>query len=112
MSNQNPSMNEALRLARVFHDCTQSELAKALDVSRSYISEIEAGRKEPSLDLLKRYASYFRVPLSSLLLFSESLGDDNMVRTERFRGVVAEKILSMMRWIELKNSRGGDGKAT
>lgn len=101
-------LNEALRLTRVFHDCTQAELAHSLGVSRSYISEIEGGHKEPSLDLLYRYAEYFHVPLSSLLLFSESLANGR--RSERVRLTAADKVIKIMQWIELKSERG-DGSA-
>lgn len=103
-----PRLNEALRLARAFHDCTQSELAKNLGISRSYLSEIESGKKEPSLDLLQRYASYFRIPLSSLLLFSESL--EKPKRSDKLRLSAADKVLKMLQWIETKSEKG-DGEA-
>lgn len=99
-----PLLNEALRLTRVFHDCKQSELASALGVSRSYISEVEGGHKDPSLDLLQKYAEYFHIPLSSLLLFSESLDDAR--RSEKIRLHAADKVVKMLQWIELKSERG------
>jgi transcriptional regulator with XRE-family HTH domain len=66
-------LNEALRLLRVFHDLKSVELAEKLDISPSYLSEIETGKKEPSLDLIRRYAVQFRTTPSSLLFFSEEL---------------------------------------
>ena len=51
---------EALRLVRSFHQITQSDLSKALGISRSYLSEVESNRKSPSpvsythLDVYKR----------------------------------------------------------
>ena len=93
-------LSKALRTLRVFHDVKQSELAERLNVSRSYLSEIETGRK-PSLDLLDKYANFFEIPLSSLLLFAESLDSEN--RAERIRSRAASKIIALMEWIDQKS---------
>jgi transcriptional regulator with XRE-family HTH domain len=52
---------------------TQAELAEKLELSKSFISELEAGNRKPSIDVLEKYAGFFRMPLSSLVLFSEQL---------------------------------------
>lgn len=46
---------------------TQVEMAELLGVDRSYLSEIETGKKDPSLRVLKTIADGFRVTLSQLL---------------------------------------------
>jgi transcriptional regulator with XRE-family HTH domain len=92
---------------RVFHDTKQADLARKLGISRSYLSEIEGGKKEPSLDLLHRYATVFRIPLSSLLLFSESLSEPR--RSNKLRLATANKVLKMLQWIEIK-SEMADGE--
>jgi len=46
---------------------TQVELAEMLGVDRSYLSEIETGKKDPSLRVLKTFADGFRLSLSQLL---------------------------------------------
>jgi transcriptional regulator with XRE-family HTH domain len=89
-------LGEALRLLRVFHDCSQTELAERLQMSKSFLSEIESGKKEPTLNLLSRYAEEFRVPLSSLLFFAES------VSARRPNGpgeAVAPKVLKLLNWV-------------
>lgn len=90
-------INEALRLVRVFHNVNQSEMAIRLGISRSYLSEIEAGKKEPSIVLLEKYGTIFETPASSLLLFSEKLKDDSI--TEKTRVAVAGKIIRIMDWL-------------
>ena len=90
-------INEALKMIRVFHDLTQAELAEKLDVSKSHVSGIEGGRKTPTLDLLQRYAAVFDVPLSSIMFFSENLGDQSAA--DRARGIVAKKIVALMSFI-------------
>ena len=55
----------ALRAARGW---SQTELATRLGLqSHAHISNLEAGRKAPSLDLLLRIAAVFEVPLATLL---------------------------------------------
>jgi len=90
-------INEALKMIRVFHDLTQAELAERLGVSKSHVSGIESGRKNPTLDLLQRYAIIFNIPLSSIMFFSENLGDH--CAADRAQGIVANKIVALMRFI-------------
>jgi transcriptional regulator with XRE-family HTH domain len=49
------------------HDWTQVELAELLGIDRSYLSEIETGKKDPSLRVLKTIADGFKLTLSQLL---------------------------------------------
>jgi transcriptional regulator with XRE-family HTH domain len=90
-------LNEALRLMRVFHDLAQKELAEKLRISKSYLSEIESGKKTPTLDLLNRYSQVFDIPVSSIMFFSENLNQD--VKTEKLRNFVSSKILAILNFI-------------
>jgi transcriptional regulator with XRE-family HTH domain len=87
---------EALRLIRVFHDVSQTGLATKLGVSKSFLSEIESGKKRPSLELLSQYAAEFDVPVSSLLFFAESVADNDAGRP---LNKVAPKVVSLLNWI-------------
>lgn len=89
---------EALRLLRVFHKIPQTELSEKLGISRSYLSEIESGKKKISLDLLEGYARIFEVPVSSLMLFSEQMGKDTVGNKTRI--FAAKKVLRIFKWIE------------
>ena len=93
---------EALRLMRVFHDVKQTELAARLDISKSHLSEIESGRKQPSLVLIDRYAAEFGIPRSSILFFAESLESPSKSANavKRGRGVIARKVINFLRLIE------------
>ncbi|HEV7269948.1 helix-turn-helix transcriptional regulator [Pseudoxanthomonas sp.] len=92
---------EALRLVRSFHDVNQAELADALGISRSYLSEIESGKKVPSLDLLQKYSAHFSIPLSSLILFSENAGESP--RDLKVKSMLGEKAIAILQWIEKKS---------
>lgn len=88
----------ALKSLRRFHQLTQTELARRLEISNSYLSEIESGNKNPNIELLERYAEIFKMPTSSILLFSERLSSDTR-RSESIRVAAADKILRMLEWI-------------
>lgn len=49
------------------HGWTQVEMAEALGIDRSYLSEIETGKKDPSLTVLKTLADGLELTLSQLL---------------------------------------------
>lgn len=53
-----------LRLASGF---SQKELATRLEIDPSYLSHIEAGRREPSMQLVRRLADALSVPPGLLL---------------------------------------------
>lgn len=66
-------VNEVLRLLRVYNDMKSSDLAEKMNLSSSYISEIESGKKKVSIDIINKYSNFFEIPSSSILLMSESL---------------------------------------
>lgn len=93
-------IHEALRLMRVFHDLKQVELAEKLGISKSHISEIEKGNKSPSFDLIQRYATEFKIPVSSIMFFAEEL--PNAKSGEKIRSKIAGKVIDILRFVERK----------
>lgn len=95
-------LGKALKLIRSYYDLSQTELSSQLGLSSSHLSEIESGKKQPSIDLLKKYSEYFDVPLSSILFFSENL--DSPRPTDHMRLGVAKTIVSLLEWNENRNA--------
>lgn len=87
----------ALKLIRQYHNLNQTQLAIKLSMSTSYLSELESGKKEPTLDVLQRYAKLFNVPLSSLVVFSETLAGEHSV--SKARSFISRKMLKILDWI-------------
>ena len=102
--------SRALKLVRQYHRLTQAEVAKKLDLSKSFISELEAGNRKPSIDVLEKYAESFKLPLSSLLLFSEQVNEDNW--QTRSSSLVASKVMKMLEWLEETTNEDTSEKTT
>jgi transcriptional regulator with XRE-family HTH domain len=69
-----------IRLLRTVEEVSQKELAERLGVSRTYLSQIEGNRRQPSLRLLKEMAKELEVPLP--LLIPEEGGADPEIFSE------------------------------
>lgn len=99
-------LSEALRLIRVFHDVNQTELARRLGISKSYLSEIESGKKQPRMELIERYSSEFGIPSSSIMFFAEGLGNPSKSATaaDRAKGVISRKVIYFLKLVEDRTS--------
>jgi transcriptional regulator with XRE-family HTH domain len=88
-------INEALKLIRLYWGKSQAEMAREIEMSQPYLSEIEAGRKEVTLDVLKRYSNRLDIPMSSLLLFAERI--EGQPIPSRGRVFIAGRTLSLLK---------------
>lgn len=95
-------IGEALRLIRVFHDLKQNELAGRLGMSKSYLSAIESGAKEPTLALIQKYSKEFDIPVSSIVFFAENVNENSSYR--KAKTIVAGKILKLLRFLEERSN--------
>tara|TARA_R100001244_G_scaffold130196_1_gene102129 strand:- start:29 stop:343 length:315 start_codon:yes stop_codon:yes gene_type:complete len=70
------SLSQALRLLRVYKDLSQKDLAEKLEISTSYLSELESAKKDPTMVIVKKYAELFNISPSAILFFSEHLNEE------------------------------------
>lgn len=96
-------LSEALRLIRVFHDISQKEMATRLQIVPSYLSEIEAGKKEPTLPLLRKYSEEFKIPMSSIMFFAEHMRDG--APASRLKTAISGKVLTLLKFIAERSGR-------
>ena len=59
---------QIIKLIRTVDGISQGELARKLHVTRTYLSQVENGKKQPSINLLKQFSEKFSVPLPLLFL--------------------------------------------
>lgn len=70
-------IGNTLKRMRTIYGYKAIEMSKKLNISTSYLSEIENNKKQPSLELLQKYANIFGLKLSSLILLYENLDETN-----------------------------------
>jgi transcriptional regulator with XRE-family HTH domain len=61
------NIGESIKLVRAIADLTQEQMAKRLDITGSYLSQVENQKAKPSLSLLEKIQKEFDVPPSFLL---------------------------------------------
>ncbi len=97
-------MGEALRLLRIFNGYKSAELADMLDISQSYVSELENNKKQPTMEVLDKYAKVFGMKKSTLFLFAESLETEKDKQDQKQRmayaGMKLLKILERVGGLE------------
>ena len=72
------NLNDVLRLLRIAHDYTICDLAAKLDVSRSHLSRVERGEKNPSKELIRKYSDFFKISMETIEFFDTQKNKENM----------------------------------
>lgn len=75
-------MGETLKLLRIFYGYKSVDMAKRLNISQSFLSEIENSKKNPTLELLNKYSKIFNIKVSTIVLLSESLENEQVARKD------------------------------
>ena len=57
----------AIKMLRVAREMPQAELAEAVGVTKSHISLVEAGKRQPSIGLCERICQELGLPMSLLM---------------------------------------------
>ena len=70
-------IGDILKRTRAIYGYKASEMSEMLQISKSYLSEIENNKKQPSLELLEKYSKIYGMKMSSLILLSENYDDAN-----------------------------------
>ena len=73
-------IHKTLKMLRIINGMAGKDCAIALGISKSYLSEIENGKKLPPLELLEKYTVIFDVRLSTLILFIEKLYNEQVIK--------------------------------
>ena len=89
------NLGETIKLLRKRNGLNQSQLAESCDITVTYLSLIENGKKEPTLSLLKTIANNLQVPLP-ILLFSALTEDDIPESRKEFLSVIKPSIDSVL----------------
>ena len=83
------SIGQRIRRERLERGMTQRDLAALVGVGVPHISKVEAGRENPSDDMLRRVAEVFKCDPDELLLVAGRIAPDLM------EGLVADPAASL-----------------
>lgn len=61
------TIGQIIKISRINKKISQDDLAKKLKVSKNYVSLVENGHKDPSINFLKRVANILKIPLILLI---------------------------------------------
>ena len=87
-------IKDALKTLRAYNTLRQNELAKKLEISTSFLSEIERGKKLPNLKLLQKYTEIFEIPISDIFYLQDII-DNNL-------NALNGNVFKIMRWLDEK----------
>lgn len=87
-------LGRALKLLRKLNELSQADLAKRLGISSPYLSQIESGKRIPTIELVEKYAAVFELPVSTIWLFSERLEANTL--HEKSRVYLAGRVLHLV----------------
>ncbi|NLT94826.1 MAG: helix-turn-helix transcriptional regulator [Clostridia bacterium] len=73
-------MRNRLKQIRNQKGITQEELAKAVGITRPYLSDIERGVKTPGGDIIIRIANYLKLPVEEIF-FTITVNHGEQIRT-------------------------------
>lgn len=92
------NLNRILKHIRAFNKLTQQQLEEKTGIDRAYVSEIESGKKTPSLEVLEKYSVAFKIPLSTIFLFAENYKEKVGFKNVMKKGLT-ETALKFLDWI-------------
>ncbi len=92
------NLPKILKHIRTFNKLTQLELSKKISISRSYISQIEKGIKNPTNETLQKYSEAFDIPLSVIYLFAENLDNKEDLKNKA-KKLLTKSSLGLLDWI-------------
>ena len=67
MSNSAKKLGDNIRRIRLAKGMTQGDLCRKLEVDRGYMSNVESGKKNPTLSTIERIAKALNVSIEELM---------------------------------------------
>ena len=66
-------LSKALKILRVHTGLKSGEFGEKIGLDQSVMSMVELGKRDPNMDIIAKYAKYFKVESSWIMLFAETL---------------------------------------
>ena len=85
-----------LKNARIDKKLTQAELAEILDISLSYLKDLERFRNDPSYNVFEKVIRYFNLSADTVIYPNQNRTDDTYQKLERLLTQCDEKQLKVI----------------
>lgn len=85
-----------LKNARMDKKLTQAELAEILDISLSYLKDLERFRNNPSYEVFERVIRYFNLSADTVIYPNYNLTDDTYQKIDRLLTQCDERQLKVI----------------
>ena len=82
-------IGQRIKSLRKIRGYTQEQLAEIIDINPKYLSSIERGEENPTLDLFLRLACGLRVDLHEIFQFEHEVGQAERLR-KKLKALMAE----------------------
>lgn len=92
------AIGRRIRAFRLKNNLTQAQLAESLDVSTNFISEVETGKKNISIDTLCRLCQQYQLSADFILFGKESSADSFLLG--RLTSLSNRDILTVIEYLE------------
>ena len=85
-----------LKSARMGKKLTQAELAEILDISLSYLKDLERFRNNPSYEVFEKVIRYFNLSADTVIYPNQNLADDTYQKIGRLLTCCNEEQLKVI----------------
>lgn len=96
MENKSRQFGYILKSARMDKRMTQEELAEELDISVSYLKDLERFKNYPSFPLFEKIIRYFNISADSVIYPEKNVENDVMRKIERMLYLCEESELKVV----------------
>lgn len=100
MTNTKKEIGRRIRNFRLSDNLTQAQLAESLDISTNFVSEIETGKKNISLDVLCRLCQYYNLSADYILWGKDCSSSSQRTLSEFLFSLSADDIPTIIEYLE------------
>ena len=86
---------EVLKRLRAIYGYNAKEFSKLIEISPSYLSEIENDKKQPTVEILEKYAKVLDLRVSSLFLIAEHYEESE--KNDKSASLVRNLMISLIK---------------
>lgn len=90
------SLGHVLKLIRTHRELNQNQMAELLGISQNYLSLIESGKKQPSVDLIVEMAKNLKVSSDALIFASSDVPNELDSKDQKEYKRLQNNIVSLM----------------